>query len=205
MAKVTIIGGGVVGTNAARMAVGLEADVTIIDRSLHRLHQLDELFGAKIKTIAPSRHTVEEYVVDSDLVIGAVLVPGGAAPQIVTREMVSRMRPGSVLVDVAIDQGGCFETSKPTTHTNPTYIIDDVVHYCVTNMPGAVPRTSGLALNIATLPFIMAIAKKGYKQALLDDSHLMNGLNVYRGSVTHKAVAEALGYEYVKGEEALRT
>lgn len=201
--RVTIIGGGVVGTNAARMAMGLEADVTIIDRSIHRLHQLDEIFGSKIKTIAPNRHSVEEFVTTADLVIGAVLVPGGAAPKIVTRDMVSKMRPGSVMVDVAIDQGGCFETSKPTTHTHPTYIVDDVVHYCVTNMPGAVPRTSAIALNNATLPFITAIAHKGYKQALLDDPHLMNGLNVYLGMITHHAVAEALEYEYVNGEVAL--
>lgn len=202
--RVTIIGGGVVGTNATRMAVGLEAEVIVIDRSLKRLHELDDLFASRIKTIAPNRHTMEEYVTTADLVIGAVLTPGGAAPKVVTADMVKRMRPGSVLVDVAIDQGGCFETSRPTTHTQPTYVVDDVVHYCVTNMPGAVPRTSALALNNATLPFILKIAKLGCKQALLDDPHFMNGLNVCLGKVTHNAVAEALGYAYVKGEEALK-
>jgi len=202
--RVTIIGGGVVGTNAARMAVGLESEVVILDRSLHRLHQLDEQFGSRIKTIAPSTQTVEEYVASADLVIGAVLVPGAEAPKIVTRDMVSKMRPGSVLVDVAIDQGGCFETSRPTTHTDPTYMVDGVVHYCVTNMPGAVPRTSAFALNNATLPYIMALANKGYKQALMDDAHLMNGLNVCQGVVTYKAVADALGFDYLQGQEVLK-
>lgn len=202
--RVVIIGGGVVGTNAARMAVGLESEVVIIDRSLHRLHQLDEQFGSRIKTIAPNKYTLEEYVASADLIIGAVLVPGAEAPKIVTHEMVRSMRPGSVLVDVAIDQGGCFETSSPTTHANPTYVVDGVVHYCVTNMPGAVPRTSAMALNNATLPYVLALAKKGYKQALLDDPHLMNGLNVYKGMVTYKAVADALGYDFSQGQDALR-
>lgn len=202
--RVTIIGGGVVGTNAARMAVGLESEVVILDRSLHRLHQLDEQFGSRIKTIAPSTHTLEEYVASADLVIGAVLVPGAEAPKLVTHDMVRKMRPGSVLVDVAIDQGGCFETSRPTTHTDPTYVLDGVVHYCVTNMPGAVPRTSAFALNNATLPYIMALANKGYKQALLDDPHLMNGLNVCNGVVTYKAVADALGFDYRQGTEILK-
>lgn len=203
--RVTIIGGGVVGTNATRMAVGLEAEVIVIDRSLHRLHQLDEMFGSKIKTIAPNRHSVEECVVSSDLVIGAVLTPGGTAPRVVTRDMIKKMRAGSVLVDVAIDQGGCFETSRPTTHTEPTYVVDGVVHYCVTNMPGAVPRTSAMALNNATLPYILKIAKKGYREALLEDPHLMNGLNVALGKVTHLAVAEALGYDYIHGEDILKS
>jgi len=201
--RVTIIGGGVVGTNAARMAVGLESEVVIIDRSLHRLHQLDEQFGSRIKTIAPNKHTIEQYVESADLVIGAVLLPGAAAPQLVTHDMVKRMRPGSVLVDVAIDQGGCFETSRPTTHANPTYVVDGVVHYCVTNMPGAVPRTSAFALNNATLPYIVALANKGYKKALLDDPHLMNGLNVCKGKVTYKAVADALGFDYSRGNDVL--
>jgi alanine dehydrogenase len=202
--RVTIIGGGVVGTNAARMAVGLESEVVIIDRSLHRLHQLDEQFGSRIKTIAPNKHTIEQYVASADLVIGAVLLPGAAAPQIVTHDMVRKMRPGSVLVDVAIDQGGCFETSRPTTHAEPTYVVDSVVHYCVTNMPGAVPRTSAFALNNATLPYIVAIANKGYKKALMEDAHLMNGLNVCQGRVTYKAVADALGYDYIQGQDVLK-
>jgi alanine dehydrogenase len=201
--RVVIIGGGVVGTNAARMAVGLESEVVIIDRSLHRLHQLDEQFGSRIKTIAPNKQTIEQYVASADLVIGAVLLPGAAAPQIVTHDMIRKMRAGSVLVDVAIDQGGCFETSRPTSHTEPTYVVDGVVHYCVTNMPGAVPRTSAFALNNATLPFILALANKGYKKALLDDPHLMNGLNVCKGKVTYKAVAEALGYDFNQGPDAL--
>jgi alanine dehydrogenase len=201
--RVVIIGGGVVGTNAARMAVGLESEVVIIDRSLHRLHQLDEQFGSRIKTIAPNKQTIEQYVADADLVIGAVLLPGAAAPQIVTRDMVRKMRAGSVLVDVAIDQGGCFETSRPTTHADPTYVVDGVVHYCVTNMPGAVPRTSAFALNNATLPFILALANKGYKKALLDDQHLMNGLNVCKGRVTYKAVADALGFDFSDSNDAL--
>ncbi|MGB0934869.1 MAG: alanine dehydrogenase [Alphaproteobacteria bacterium] len=201
--RVTIIGGGVVGMNAARMAVGLEAEVVIIDRSIQRLHELDLHFGPKIKTIAPTRDSVEEYVTTSDLVIGAVLVAGAAAPRVVTRDMVSKMRPGSVLVDVAIDQGGCFETSKPTTHTDPTYVVDDVVHYCVTNMPGAVPRTSAIALNNSTLRYVLSIAANGFKDALRSDLHLREGLNVSMGQITYEAVAEALNMDYKPAMEML--
>lgn len=199
--RVTILGGGVVGTNAARMAVGLEAEVIVIDSSLHRLRQLDDLFGSRIKTVAPNRFTIEEYATSSDLIVGAVLLPGAAAPKLITHETVSKMRPGSVMVDVAIDQGGCFETSRPTTHAEPTYVVDGVVHYCVTNMPGAVPRTSAIALNNATLPYTLAIANKGYKDALSTDPHLMNGLNVHMGAVTYKAVADALNLEYTAAND----
>lgn len=201
--RVTVIGGGVVGTEAVRMAVGLEAEVIVIDRSIQRLHDLDRQFGAKIKTIMPSADAFDRYVLKSDLVVGAVLVPGGAAPKVVTREMLSKMRPGSVLVDVAIDQGGCFETSRPTTHTDPTYVVDGIVHYCVTNMPGAVPRTSTFGLNNATLPFIINLANKGYKQALRDDKHLKNGLNVCNGRITHESVASALGFAYTPADDCL--
>lgn len=202
--SVVILGGGVVGTNAARMAMGLEARVTVLDRSLHRLYELDMQFGPTLNTIYSTRDAIEEYVLTADLVIGAVLVPGAAAPKLVTREMVSRMKRGSVLVDVAIDQGGCFETSRPTTHAEPTYIVDDVVHYCVANMPGGVARTSTFALNNATLPFTLALADKGWRQALADDHHLMAGLNVHEGRVTYKAVAEAHGLEYTPVQEALK-
>ncbi len=203
-ASVVILGGGVVGTNAARMAMGLEAKVTILDKSLHRLYELDMQFGPTLNTIFSTRDAVEEYVLQADLVIGAVLVPGAAAPKLVTEEMVSRMKRGAVLVDVAIDQGGCFATSKPTTHAEPTYIVDDVVHYCVANMPGGVARTSTFALNNATLPFTLALADKGWRQALADDRHLKEGLNVHEGRVTYKAVADAHGLAYTPVEEALR-
>jgi len=202
-AKVVVIGGGVVGTNAARMAMGMEANVVVLDRSIERLKQLDEQFGAQLTTIYSTRDALEEYVADADLVVGAVLLPGAAAPKLVTREMIKSMRPGSVVVDVAIDQGGCFETSHPTTHADPTYVVDGVVHYCVANMPGAVPRTSTFALNNATLPYTLALADKGYKQALLDDPGLREGLNIHHGRVTYQAVAEALGYDYVPATEAL--
>ncbi len=202
--KVTIIGGGVVGTGAARMAMGLGAQVTIIDKSLSRLVELDMLFGGRLSTLYSSLETIEQCVVNSDLVIGAVLVPGATAPKLVTEEMVKKMRKGSVLVDVAIDQGGCFETSRPTTFTHPTYIEHGVVHYCVTNMPGGVARTSAFALNNATLPFVLALAGKGAQQALLEDPHLMNGLNVYRGNITYEAVAQDLGYPYVEPTSLLR-
>ncbi|MCB1475922.1 MAG: alanine dehydrogenase [Rhodobiaceae bacterium] len=195
-ARVVIIGGGVVGANAARMAMGLEAHVTVIDRSLSRLAELDMQFGSMLNTIYSTSATIEEYVMGADLVVGAVLVPGASAPKLVTEDMVKRMRRGSVLVDVAIDQGGMSETSHPTTHADPTYRLHEVVHYCVANMPGAVARTSTFALNNATLPFILAIAGKGYRQALRDDPHLMNGLNVHRGNVTHEAVAAARGRDY---------
>jgi alanine dehydrogenase len=202
-ARVLVIGGGVVGSNAIRMALGLEADVTVIDRSLERLAELDQLYGGRLNTIYSTRETLDEYVLSADLVIGAVLIPGAAAPKLVSRELVRRMKPGSAIVDVAIDQGGCCETSRPTTHADPTYIVDEVVHYCVANMPGAVAHTSTYALNNATLPFTLALANKGLGQALADDPHLKNGLNVHRGRVTYRAVAEALGYPYQQAEDAL--
>jgi len=202
--KVVIIGGGVAGTNAARMAMGLEAHVIVIDKSLKRLYELDLQFGAKLHTMFATMDAIERHVVDADLVIGAVLVPGAAAPRLVTREMVRRMRRGSVLVDVSIDQGGCFETSRPTTHADPTYVEEGVVHYCVTNMPGAVARTSTFALNNATLPFSLALADKGYRLALAEDRHLLAGLNVHRGHVTYKAVARDLGLSYQPAEEAIQ-
>ena len=191
--KVLIIGGGVVGTNAAKMAVGLGADVTILDRSLPRLRELDDIFNSQIRTVYSTQDAIEHYSSRSDLVIGAVLIPGAAAPKLLDAEHIKGMKPGSVLVDVAIDQGGCFETSKATTHQDPVYIIDEVVHYCVANMPGGVARTSAMALNNATLPFGLALANKGLKQAMLDDQHLLNGLNVHKGLVTYKAVVDALG------------
>jgi alanine dehydrogenase len=202
-AKVVVLGGGVSGTNAARMAVGLEASVTIIDKSLPRLKELDLQFGPRATTLFATTQAIEQAVLAADLVIGAVLVPGAAAPKLVTREMVRRMRPGSVLVDIAIDQGGCFETSRPTTHTDPTYIEDGVVHYCVTNMPGAVARTSTFALTNATLPFVLALAGKGWRQAMLDDPHLAQGLNIHDGQVTHIAVAQALGLRHAAVRDVL--
>jgi alanine dehydrogenase len=202
-AKVVIIGGGVSGTNAARMAMGMEASVTVIDKSLGRLYELDLQFGPMLNTIYSTVDAIETHVTGADLVIGAVLLPGMAAPKLVTREMVRKMRPGSVLVDIAIDQGGCFETSRPTTHSEPTYVEEGCVHYCVTNMPGAVARTSTFALNNATLPFGLALANKGARQAFADHPHLKNGLNVAHGKVTYKAVADAHGLPYVAPEEAL--
>ena len=202
-ARVVIIGGGVSGTNAARMAMGMEAHVTVIDRSLEQLYALDLQFGPMLNTIYSTVDSIEYQVTNADLVIGAVLVPGAAAPKLVTRDMVRQMRPGSVLVDIAIDQGGCFETSKPTTHSEPTYVEEGCVHYCVTNMPGAVARTSTIALNNATLPFGLALANKGHRLALHDDPHLRNGLNVAGGKVTYKAVAEAHGMDYTPAEEVL--
>ncbi|MGF1631176.1 MAG: alanine dehydrogenase [Kiloniellaceae bacterium] len=201
--RVVIIGGGVSGTNAARMAMGMEAHVTVIDRSLERLYELDMQFGAMLNTIYSTVDAIERHVMGADLVIGAVLVPGAAAPKLVTREMVRQMRPGSALVDIAIDQGGCFETSHGTTHADPTYIEEDCVHYCVTNMPGAVARTSTFALNNATLPFTLALANKGYRRALAEDAHLKNGLNVAGGKITYKAVADAHGLAFVPPEEAI--
>ncbi len=202
-AKVVIIGGGVSGTNAARMAMGMEASVTVIDKSLGRLYELDLQFGPMLNTIYSTVDAIETHVMGADLVIGAVLLPGMAAPKLVTREMIRKMRPGSVLVDIAIDQGGCFETSRPTTHSEPTYVEEGCVHYCVTNMPGAVARTSTFALNNDTLPFGLALANKGARQALADHPHLKNGLNVAHGKVTYKAVADAHGLPYVAPEEAL--
>ena len=202
-ARVVIIGGGVSGTNAARMAMGMEAHVTVIDRSLERLYELDLQFGPMLNTIYSTVDAIERHVEGADLVIGAVLVPGAAAPKLVTRETVARMRPGSVLVDIAIDQGGCFETSRPTTHAEPTYVEEGAVHYCVTNMPGAVSRTSTFALNNATLPFALALANKGYRRALAEDPHLRQGLNVADGKITCKPVAEAHGLDYTTAEEVL--
>jgi alanine dehydrogenase len=196
-AHVVVIGGGVVGENAIEMAIGLGADVTVLDRSIPALERLARRFGPTLRTVYSTTSSVEEMVTSADLVIGAVLVPGARAPKLVTRQMVSDMRPGSVLVDVAIDQGGCFETAHATTHDNPTYVVDGVVHYCVANMPGAVPRTSTYALNNVTLPFVLALADKGARRALAEDPHLLAGLNVMAGAVTEPHVAEALGYEYV--------
>ncbi|AEJ01476.1 alanine dehydrogenase [Nitrosomonas sp. Is79A3] len=202
-ARVVVIGGGVVGTNAARVAMGVEAHVTVLDKSIHRLQQLDFQYGSRINTVFSTVDAVEEYVAAADLVIGAVLVPGGAAPKLVSRELVSRMNRGAVLVDVAIDQGGCFATSRPTSLADPVFTLDGVVHYCVSNMPGAVARTSTFALNNATLPFVLALANKGYRKALTDDPHLRNGLNVYRGQLTHEAVARDLGLVYMPALELL--
>lgn len=202
-ANVLILGGGVAGTNAALMAVGTGADVTVVDRSADVLRRLVVQFGTRIKTVFPTRDTLAQLVADADLVIGTVLVPGAAAPKLVTRAMLSTMKKGSVIVDVAIDQGGCTETSKATTHSDPTYVVDDVVHYCVANMPGGVARTSTFALNNVTLPFTLALANKGWRQALLDDPHLRNGLNVHAGRITHPAVAQALGRDLVTAESAL--
>jgi alanine dehydrogenase len=202
-AKVVVLGGGVSGTNAARMAVGLEASVTIIDRSLPRLKELDLQFGPRATTLFATTEAIEHAVLAADLVIGAVLVPGAAAPKLVSRAMVRQMRPGSVMVDIAIDQGGCFETSRPTTHSHPTYVAEGVVHYCVTNMPGAVARTSTFALTNATLPFVIALAEKGWRKALADDPHLLHGLNVHAGNVTHEAVAHDLGLPYAAAEAVL--
>lgn len=201
-AKVLVIGGGVVGTHAARMAVGLGADVTILDRSNRRLAELDELFGGRAKTRYSTYEALDEETDVADVVVGAVLIPGASAPKLVTREMLKGMKEGSVLVDVAIDQGGCFETSKATTHEEPTYVVEDVIHYCVANMPGAVPLTSSHALNNATLGYGLMLANKGL-DALRENAHLRDGLNVHRGKVTYRAVSEALGVDFVPAEEAL--
>ena len=203
-ADVAVIGGGVVGYNAARIAVGMGASVTILDRSLPRLNYLDQIFGGRLRTQYSTADAVEDAVRKADLVIGAVLVPGAAAPKLVTRAMLKLMKPGAVIVDVAIDQGGCFETSKATTHQNPTYVVDGIVHYCVANMPGGVARTSTFALTNATLPFALALADKGYKKALLDDPNLREGLNVHEGKLTYKAVAEALGHDHVSAQDVLK-
>ena len=201
--KVVVLGGGVVGTNAVRVAMGMGAHVVVIDKSLERLYQLDLQFGSKIHTIYSTVDAIEEHVLDADLVVGAVLIPGASAPRLVTRKMLSSMQHGSVIVDVSIDQGGCFETSKATTHDHPTYVIDGVVHYCVANMPGAVPRTSTIALNNATLPFALSLANYGYKEAMRRNHHLLNGLNIYEGKITHRAVAEALHQPYVPAVDML--
>lgn len=204
-AKVVVIGGGVVGTNSVRMAMGMGAHVVVIDKSLARLYHLDLQFGSKINTIFSTIDAIEEHVLSADLVIGAVLIPGASAPKLVTEKMLCKMRHGSVIVDVSIDQGGCFETSKATTHENPTYIIDGVVHYCVANMPGAVPRTSTFALNNATLPFVLALANEGYQKAMQRDPHLMNGLNICRGKITYQAVADALHQPYTPAQQMIGT
>jgi len=200
---IVIIGAGVVGTNALQMAIGTGARVTVLDKNVDRLRQLDLVFGNRISTLYSSAHALEEAVLSADLVIGGVLVPGAAAPKLVTRDMVSRMKKGAVVVDVAIDQGGCFETSHPTTHADPTFLVDGVVHYCVANMPGAVARTSTFALNNATIGHALALANKGWRRALADDIHLRHGLNVCQGKVTFEAVAQALGYDYVPADSLL--
>jgi alanine dehydrogenase len=193
-AKITIIGGGVVGTQAARIAVGMGAEVTILDRSLSRLRELDDLFQSRARTRFSTLDAIEEEIIASDVVIGAVLVPGASAPKLIRRSQLSKLRQGCALVDVAIDQGGCFETSRPTTHRDPIYSVDGIIHYCVANMPGAVPITSSHALNNATLPFALALADKGIRA--FDDAHLRGGLNVYSGKITHRAVAESLNVDF---------
>lgn len=202
--KVTILGGGVVGYNAALMALGIGAQVTIINRSLERLRWLDHHFAGRVQTVCSTSEAIETALADSDLIIGAVLVPGAATPRLVSRQQLKLIRPGSVLVDVSIDQGGCFETSRPTTHDHPTYVVDGVVHYCVANMPGAVARTSTFALNHATLPFVLTMAEKGIRQALLEDPHLLAGLNVLAGEITCRPVADALGMTYRPAGEVLK-
>ncbi len=202
-AHMVIIGAGVVGTHALQMAVGMGARVTVLDKSVDRLRHLDLVFGNRITTVHSNAHSLEDAVLDAELVIGGVLIPGAAAPKLVTRAMVGRMKKGAVVVDVAIDQGGCFETSHATTHAEPTYVVDGVVHYCVANMPGAVPRTSTFALNNATIAHALELADKGWQQALKDDPHLKNGLNVALGQVTYEAVAHDLGYDYVNADALL--
>src|SRR5687768_5997524 len=203
-AKVVVIGGGVVGGNAIAMALGMGAEVTVLDRNVDALRRLVHIFGTGLRTVYSTRAALEEYVLEADLVIGAVLVVGAEAPKLVTAAMVKRMQPGSVLVDVAIDQGGCFETSRATTHAEPTYVVDGVVHYCVANMPGAVPRTSTYALNNVTLPHALRIAELGWKEALRRNPHLADGLNVHEGKVTYQAVADELGYDYLPVADVIR-
>lgn len=201
--KVVILGGGVAGANAAKMAMGLGANVAIFDKNPHRLNELDWMFHGRVQSLYSTYDMIEKYVANADLVIGAVLVKGATAPKIVTKDMIKKMRPGSVMVDISIDQGGCFETSKPTTHADPTFLVNDVIHYCVTNMPGAVARTSTVALNNATLPFILALAEKGYSQALHEDPYLRNGLNIFKGQVTYEVVAHDLQLPYIPASTAL--
>jgi alanine dehydrogenase len=203
-ADVMILGGGVAGTHAAVISAGMGATVTVVDRNPEALRRISSQLGARVRTVFSTRDAVEAVCRRADLVIGTVLIPGAAAPKLITAAMVKAMKPGSVIVDVAIDQGGCAETSHPTTHSNPTYVVDDVVHYCVTNMPGAVARTSTFALNNCTLPFVLELASEGARRALGEDSNLRNGLNVYEGLVTHRAVADALGLKYTPAEQALR-
>lgn len=202
--KVVILGGGVAGTNAAKIAVGMGAKVTILDRNIERLRYLVDIFGSNVETVYSTAQSVEDHVTTADLVIGTVLIPGANAPKLVTRELLGKMKKGAVIVDVAIDQGGCTETSKATTHKEPTFVVDGVVHYCVANMPGGVPKTSTYALNNATLPFVVAIADKGIKKALEEDCHLRNGLSVSQGKLTCRAVAEAQDLAYLEAEEAVR-
>ena len=201
--KVTILGGGVSGANAAKVAIGMGAEVVILDKSLPRIRYLCDIFGNSAQVLYASTANIEKNAIDSDVVVGAVLVPGAAAPKLITAKMVKKMKKGSVMVDISIDQGGCFETSKPTSHSSPTYVVDGIVHYCVTNMPGAVARTSTQALENSTLPFSLAIASKGYEKALREDKHLLAGLNVIDGKVTYKAVAEALGLKFVEAEKLI--
>ncbi|MBD1395894.1 alanine dehydrogenase [Pontibacter sp. JH31] len=202
-AKVMILGGGVVGTNAAKMAAGMGADVTILDTNLARLRYLDDIMPANVNTFMSNEYNIRELLPTHDLIIGAVLIPGAKAPHLITRDMLKEMRPGTVVVDVAVDQGGCIETCKPTTHENPTYIIDDVVHYCVANMPGAVPYTSTLALNNATLPYAIQLANKGWKKACADSNELKLGLNIVQGKVVYKGVAEAFNLDYTEVDSVL--
>jgi alanine dehydrogenase len=204
-ADVLILGAGVVGSNAALITIGMGAKVTVVDRSMAALRRAADHFGASIGTVFSTRNAIERLVAKADLVIGGVLVAGGTAPKLVTAPMVKTMKPGAVLVDVSIDQGGCFETSRPTTHADPTYIVDDVVHYCVTNMPGAVARTSTFGLNNATLPFVLALANHGWAKAMAADRHLRNGLNVHEGQVTHPAVAGALGLPHTPVESVVNS
>ena len=203
-ARVMVIGGGVVGTHAAKIAAGMGADVTVLDRSLPRMRYLDDVFGGQFKTQFASVGNIAELAMQADMVIGAVLIPGAAAPKLITREQLSTMKPGAALVDVAIDQGGCFETSKATTHADPVYDVDGIMHYCVANMPGAVARTSTIALGNATLPFMLALADKGWKQACEDDPHLLNGLNAHAGQLTYDAVGKALGIDVLSPQQALK-
>ena len=202
-ATVVILGGGVVGENAALIATGMKAKVYIVDKSIQRLEQLKEIFGDTIIPQQSDKTDLKKLISESDLLIGGVLIPGAEAPKLITKDMLKLMKRGAVIVDVAIDQGGCVETSKPTTHANPTYIVNDVVHYCVANMPGGVPRTSTLALNKATLPYLVKLADKGYKKALEEDKNFLAGLNIYKGQVTYKAVADVFGYKYISPSEAL--
>jgi alanine dehydrogenase len=203
-ARVAVIGGGVVGTHAARIAAGMGADVTVLDRSLPRMRYLDDVYGGTFKTSYASAGNTAELVAEADMVIGAVLIPGAAAPKLVTREQLSSMKQGAAIVDVAIDQGGCFETSKATTHEDPIYDVDGIMHYCVANMPGAVARTSTIALGNATMPFMLALADKGWKQACADDPHLLEGLNVHAGKLTYFAVGKALGMDVISPQLAIK-
>mgnify|MGYP000137748850 CR=1 FL=1 len=204
-AKVAVIGGGVVGTHAARVAAGMGAEVTVLDRSLPRMRYLDDVFGGLFATRYASAGNTAELVAEADMVIGAVLIPGAAAPKLVTRDRLSTMKPGAAIVDVAIDQGGCFETSKPTTHEDPIYAVDGIMHYCVANMPGAVARTSTIALGNATMPYMLALADKGWRQACADDPHLLNGLNVHAGKLTYYAVGKALGIDVTSPQLVLKS